>query len=60
MSVRLATVRAVLWRSALFAMLLGADRRPSRQGGGGVNVVLATIVALALTHQLLEFITGRM
>ena len=59
MSVRLATGRAVLWRSALFAMLLGADRRPSRQGGG-VNVVLATIVALALTHQLLEFITGRM
>ncbi|MEW6416354.1 MAG: Na+/H+ antiporter subunit E [Pseudomonadota bacterium] len=50
MSTRVARVRAVLWRGALFALLWWAlsDGRPGSWGVGGVSVVLATMASLVL------------
>ncbi|MDO9635933.1 MAG: Na+/H+ antiporter subunit E [Thiobacillus sp.] len=50
MSVRLATVRALLWRGALFALLWWAltDGRPGSWGVGGISVALATATSLYL------------
>lgn len=50
MSARLAAVRAVLWRGALFALLWWAltDGRPGSWGVGGVGVALATAASLTL------------
>ncbi|MFN3545233.1 MAG: Na+/H+ antiporter subunit E [Thiobacillus sp.] len=47
---RLASVRAVLWRGALFALLWWAltDGRPGSWGLGGVSVALATAASLFL------------
>jgi len=48
MNIRRATVRAVLWRGVLFALLWWAltDGRPGSWGVGGVSVALATSLAL--------------
>ena len=50
MSRRLASVRAVLWRGALFALLWWAltDGRPGSWGVGAVSVALATWASLVL------------
>ncbi|MFZ5576107.1 MAG: Na+/H+ antiporter subunit E [Pseudomonadota bacterium] len=50
MNIRRATVRAVLWRGVLFALLWWAltDGRPGSWGVGGVSVALATAASLAL------------
>lgn len=50
MSTRVARVRAVLWRGALFALLWWAltDGRPGSWGVGGVSVALATAASLVL------------
>lgn len=50
MSARLATVRAVLWRGTLFALLWWAltDGRPGSWGVGSVSVALATAASLTL------------
>ena len=46
MSTRLASVRAVLWRGALFALLWWAltDGRPGSWGVGGISVALARLL----------------
>ncbi|MDP3586333.1 MAG: Na+/H+ antiporter subunit E [Thiobacillus sp.] len=50
MKLTLATVRAVLWRSALFAVLWWAltDGRPDSWGVGSVSVAFATTVSIYL------------
>lgn len=50
MKLSVASVRAVLWRSALFALLWWAltDGRPGSWGVGSVSIVLATTASLYL------------
>ena len=56
---RLATVRAVLWRGALFALLWWAltEGRPGSWGVGGVSVALATASSLYLLPPVKTYVS---